>query len=71
MIDWIPASLDKGKPRYKAIADAIAEDIRAGRLDDGARLPRNVNLRQNWALISQRFPAPTPKRKRLAMLKAM
>ncbi|MDO6458914.1 PLP-dependent aminotransferase family protein [Celeribacter halophilus] len=44
MIDWIPDTLDTGKPRYKAIADAIAEDIRTGRLNDGVRLPPQRQL---------------------------
>lgn len=44
MIDWTPTTLDTGKPRYLAIADAIAEDIRSGRLDDGKRLPPQRRL---------------------------
>jgi len=44
MIDWIPDALESGKPRYQAIADAIAEDIRSGRLGDGKRLPPQRRL---------------------------
>ncbi|MEY8880160.1 PLP-dependent aminotransferase family protein [Donghicola sp. XS_ASV15] len=44
MIDWIPDTLENGKPRYQAIADAIAKDIRNGRLGDGMRLPPQRTL---------------------------
>ncbi|WP_179378054.1 aminotransferase-like domain-containing protein [Jannaschia marina] len=44
MIDWVPAMLERGKPRYQAIADAIAADIRGGRLSDGMRLPPQRRL---------------------------
>ncbi|MEM8570337.1 MAG: PLP-dependent aminotransferase family protein [Pseudomonadota bacterium] len=44
MIAWTPDPLPRGKPRYIAIADAIAEDIRNGRLTDGARLPAQRGL---------------------------
>ena len=39
MQDWSP-DLDRyGKPHYKAIADAIAQDVRDGRLHVSDRLP--------------------------------
>ena len=44
MIDWTPDPLDSGKPRYQAIADAIAGDIRSGKLADGMRLPPQRRL---------------------------
>lgn len=44
MTDWTPDTLDSGKPRYQAIADAIAGDIRSGRLADGMRLPPQRRL---------------------------
>ncbi len=44
MIDWTPTNLDTEKPRYLAIADAIAEDIRNGQLNDGKRLPPQRRL---------------------------
>lgn len=44
MIDWIPKIASSGKPRYLAIADAIAGDIRAGVLSVGDRLPPQRRL---------------------------
>ncbi|MDO6729957.1 PLP-dependent aminotransferase family protein [Marinovum sp. 2_MG-2023] len=44
MITWTPTGLENGKPRYLAIADAIAHDIRRGRLADGTRLPPQRKL---------------------------
>ncbi|MEM8553652.1 MAG: PLP-dependent aminotransferase family protein [Pseudomonadota bacterium] len=44
MTDWTPSTLPRGKPRYVAIADAIADDIRSGRLGEGARLPPQRGL---------------------------
>ncbi|NIY72340.1 PLP-dependent aminotransferase family protein [Marivivens donghaensis] len=44
MLDWTPDSLTPGKPRYLAIADAIAADIKEGRLTDGMRLPPQRRL---------------------------
>ena len=37
--DWVPHIEDRAKPVYQAIADAIADDLRSGRLAPGARLP--------------------------------
>jgi DNA-binding transcriptional MocR family regulator len=39
MADWIPDLTRSEKPRYLAIADRIDEDIKAGRLSSGDRLP--------------------------------
>ena len=36
---WIPEIGDRRKPVYLAIADAIADDVRSGRLAPGQRLP--------------------------------
>lgn len=44
MIDWIPTLANDGKPRYLAIAEAIAADIRAGTLSAGDRLPPQRRL---------------------------
>ncbi|QFR33816.1 PLP-dependent aminotransferase family protein [Ancylobacter sp. TS-1] len=44
MADWIPDLTRSDKPRYLAIADLIAEDIRAGRLAIGDRLPPQRKL---------------------------
>ncbi|WP_417721818.1 PLP-dependent aminotransferase family protein [Salipiger sp.] len=44
MIDWTPRTADSGKPRYIAIAEALAEDIRAGLLAPGDRLPPQRRL---------------------------
>src|SRR5271170_6948297 len=39
MTDWTPDLSAGGKPRYLAIADHIAADMRNGRLGEGDRLP--------------------------------
>src|SRR6516165_2037764 len=44
MADWQPNLSKIGKPRYLAIADAIAEDIRKGRLGPSDRLPPQRKL---------------------------
>ena len=44
MADWTPNLSRLGKPRYLAIADAIAEDIRNGRLAPSDRLPPQRKL---------------------------
>jgi len=44
MMDWIPQLQGGGKPRYLAIADAIAQDIQQGRLGSGDRLPPQRRL---------------------------
>lgn len=44
MADWIPDLARSDKPRYLAIADLIGEDIRAGRLAIGDRLPPQRKL---------------------------
>lgn len=44
MLNWTPDLARSDKPRYLAIADLIAEDIRAGRLSVGDRLPPQRKL---------------------------
>jgi DNA-binding transcriptional MocR family regulator len=44
MADWTPDLASSDKPRYLAIADAIANDIGAGRLAAGDRLPPQRKL---------------------------
>ncbi len=44
MADWIPDLSRSDKPRYLAIADLIAEDLKAGRLAVGDRLPPQRRL---------------------------
>ena len=44
MGEWSPTLSRLGKPRYLAIADAIAEDIRNGRLAPSDRLPPQRKL---------------------------
>lgn len=44
MPDWTPDLTRSDKPRYLAIADVIAEDIKAGRLSIGDRLPPQRKL---------------------------
>lgn len=44
MSSWLPDLSAAGGPRYLAIVDAIAADIRAGRLSPGTRLPPQRHL---------------------------
>ncbi len=44
ILDWLPDLTRSDKPRYIAIADLIAEDIRLGRLSVGDRLPPQRKL---------------------------
>src|SRR5215472_13554131 len=41
---WVPRIRESGKPVYRAIADAISDDLRSGRLRPGARLPPQRRL---------------------------
>jgi DNA-binding transcriptional MocR family regulator len=50
MPNWSPDLSKLDKPRYLAIADAIAEDIRKGRLAPGDRLPPQRRLAQDLAV---------------------
>ena len=50
MRDWTPDITRNGKPRYLAIADVIADDIQAGRLACGDRLPPQRKLALRLAL---------------------
>lgn len=47
MRDWIPDLTHNDKPRYIAIAEIIAADIRSGRLNPGDRLPPQRKLAVN------------------------
>jgi DNA-binding transcriptional MocR family regulator len=42
--DWRPQVERGGKPLYQAIADAVADDLRSGRLAPGVRLPPQRRL---------------------------
>lgn len=44
MTMWAPNLEDHGGPRYVAIADALAQDVRDGLLPPGARLPTHRDL---------------------------
>lgn len=44
MTNWTPDLADRKGPRYRAIADALADDIATGRLPAGARLPTHRDL---------------------------
>lgn len=48
MTIWQPTLEDDGKPRYAALADALARDIGAGKLKPGDRLPTHRDLA--WSL---------------------
>ncbi|HSK40708.1 MAG TPA: PLP-dependent aminotransferase family protein [Arenibaculum sp.] len=44
MTNWTPDLTARPGPRYRAIADAIADDVAAGRLSPGTRLPPQRDL---------------------------
>jgi DNA-binding transcriptional MocR family regulator len=44
MTNWLPELSSFAGPRYVAIAEALAADVRAGRLPSGARLPTHRDL---------------------------
>src|SRR6516165_8263679 len=44
MTNWTPDLAGRDGPRYRAIADALAEDVRGGRLTVGTRLPTHRDL---------------------------
>src|SRR2546427_10574391 len=44
MTIWAPDLTKRAGPRYRAIADALADDVRAGRLKEGTRLPTHRDL---------------------------
>ena len=50
MTDWTPDLSRSEKPRYLAIADVIAEDIKYGRLTGGDRLPPQRKLALRLAI---------------------
>ena len=50
MRDWTPELAGRDKPHYLAIADAIAEDIRNGRLSPSDRLPPQRKLARRLQL---------------------
>ena len=50
MPDWTPDLSRSDKPRYLAIADVIAEDIKYGRLTGGDRLPPQRKLASRLAI---------------------
>lgn len=50
MSDWFPNLSNRDKPRYVAIADAIEEDIRKGRLTPQERLPPQRELARSLDL---------------------
>ncbi len=56
---WLPAQLSTDKPAYLAIADAIADDIRQGRLRPEDRLPPQRQLAEaiglNFSTISRAY----------------
>ncbi|WP_426313012.1 PLP-dependent aminotransferase family protein [Methylobacterium fujisawaense] len=56
---WVPDLKRWGKPRYLAIAEALADDIRTGRLTAGTRLPTQRALAEaldlNFTTISRGY----------------
>ncbi len=56
---WVPQKLPGRKPSYLEIADAIAEDIRTGRLHPGDRLPPQRSLAAlmnlNFATVARAY----------------
>lgn len=48
MTTWMPQLEERSGPRYRAIADALADDVAEGRLKPGDRLPTHRDL--GWKL---------------------
>lgn len=48
--DWLPDLAKFGKPHYRAIAEAIAQDVRSGRLKVSDRLPPQRDLAQRLGI---------------------
>ena len=44
MTNWLPDLQSQSGPRYKAIVACLAEDVAAGRLNPGTRLPTHRDL---------------------------
>src|SRR5438552_19101006 len=44
MTNWTPDLSGRNGPRYRAIAEALAEDVRGGRLAAGTQLPTHRDL---------------------------
>ena len=44
MTIWRPDLRHRSGPRYRAIADAVADDVARGALEEGARLPTHRDL---------------------------
>jgi len=44
MTSWIPDLSGRNGPRYRAIAETLAEDVRGGRLAGGTQLPTQRDL---------------------------
>jgi DNA-binding transcriptional MocR family regulator len=44
MTNWTPDLSGRNGPRYRAIAEALAEDVRGGRLAAGTQLPTQRDL---------------------------
>ncbi|GMA74292.1 hypothetical protein GCM10025880_07090 [Methylorubrum aminovorans] len=56
---WTPDLKRWGKPYYRAIAEALADDIRTGRLTPGTRLPTQRALAEtldlNFTTVSRGY----------------
>jgi DNA-binding transcriptional MocR family regulator len=50
MTSWLPDLTDRSGPRYLAIADCLADDVRRGRLAEGERLPTHRDLADSLGL---------------------
>lgn len=50
MTTWRPDLADRSGPRYLAIADCLADDVRLGRLAEGERLPTHRDLADSLGL---------------------
>lgn len=53
MVDIHRAKAEAGLARWRQVGDAIAEDIRAGRLEPGSKLPAEVGLAERFGVARQ------------------
>ncbi len=70
MADWTPDLATSDKPRYLAIADAIADDIGAGRLMSATACRRSANWQNASTSISPRSRAAMSRRKERGLIES-
>src|SRR3974390_126206 len=68
MTIWQPNIAARGGPRYRAIADALLEDVQSGRLPTGSRLPSQRRLAYRIGGTGGRFSGAYAEVQRLGVI---